>query len=104
MKDVIDVAGASGATYRFRRLEHVSAAPATAGNFAYVLWEQGAPVFVYFGEADTLSVIQARWAEAQTKHGATDIFYRLNVSREVRHRERDDMLERAHPPMNRGKA
>jgi hypothetical protein len=102
MRDVIDVTGASGTAYRFRRLEHHSAAPATAGNFLYVRWENAAAVLLYVGDADTLTAIQARWPDAQTKHGATDIYYRLNVGREVRHRERDDILERERPPMNRG--
>ncbi len=104
MMDVIDVAGASGTSYRFRRLEDVSDLPATAGNFVYVRWDVSAPVILYLGEADTLLAARSRWPEAQTTHAATDIFYRLNVGREVRLRERDDMLLQLQPAMNRGTA
>lgn len=101
MRDVIDVQGASGDTYRFRRLDDPGAPPATAGNFLYVRWESEEPVILFLGEADSLVAIKVRWAEAQTKHQAADVFFRLNVGSEVRLRERDDLLQTLHPPMNR---
>lgn len=100
MKDVIEVQGASGESYRFRRLDHPGAAPATAGNYLYVRWDSRDPVILYFGEADSLSAVHTLWADAQAKHKATDIYVRLNVGREARQRERDDLVERLRPVMN----
>lgn len=100
MKDVIDLQGVSGETYRFRRLADPGAPPATAGNFLYVRWETREPVILYLGEADSLSASQGRWTEAQAKHQASDVYIRLNVGREARYRERDDLLQRLRPKMN----
>jgi hypothetical protein len=101
MRELIDVEGGSGEIYRFRRLDDPGAPPTTAGNFIYVRWDQGEPVILYLGEADSLHVIKARWSEAQAKHQATDVYFRLNVGGEARHRERDDLLQRLKPAMNR---
>ncbi len=100
MKDVIDLQGVSGVTYRFRRLDDPAAPPATAGNFLYALWERGEPVILFLGEADSLIAIKARWTEAQSRHKAVDVYFRLNVAGEVRHREHDDLLRQVQPKMN----
>lgn len=100
MKTVIDVPGASGQSYRFRRLDDIAAPPATAGNFIYVRWDPLQPVILYLGEADSLSAVHGRWAEAQAKHQASEIFVRLNVGREIRQQEHEDLLQRQSPVMN----
>jgi hypothetical protein len=100
MKSVIDLPGASGETYRFRRLDDLAAPPATAGNFANVRWDQREPVVLYLGVADSLSAVQVRWAESKAQHQASNVFVRLNVGRETREREHDDLLQCARPVMN----
>jgi hypothetical protein len=100
MRELIDVEGGSGETYRFRRLDDPGASPTTAGNFIYVRWDQGEPVILYLGEADGQHAIRVRWAEAQAKRQATDVYFRLNVGAEARRRERDDLLLRLRPEMN----
>jgi hypothetical protein len=100
MKDEIDVPGGSGHVYRFRRLEDPKNAPSGAGNFLYVRWERAEPVILYVGDAASLADVLLRWVEAQADHQATDVFVRLNVGREARHRERDDLLQRLRPVMS----
>jgi hypothetical protein len=100
MKDVIDLQGVSGATYRFRRLDDPAAPPGTAGNFVYARWQRGALVVLFLSEADSLVAIKARWPEAQALHKAVDVYFRLNVAGEVRHREHHDLLPQLQPVMN----
>lgn len=104
MRDLIDIEGGSGEAYRFRRLDDAGAPPPTAGNFVYVRWDQGEPVILYLGEADSQDAIRTRWAEAQAGHRATDIYFRLNVGGEARLKEREDLLQRLRPEMNRADA
>ena len=77
MKPYIELKGASGAVYRYKLADDADPRTTIAGNFVY-LDAKGAVVFA--GEANNLIGANARWSEAVTRHGATHLYTRLNVS------------------------
>lgn len=99
MQGFIDLEGASGATYRFHRVEDLSNLPAIAGNFAYVQGDGPKPVLVCCGTDETLLKAAVRWPSAQQTHRATAIYVRKNVSWKVRALEHDDIVEKHRPPL-----
>jgi len=99
MNQVLDIAGSSGASYRFRRHQEGEELPATAGNVIYVRREGSSWALVCCAEIDSLREAFRGWKEAQAVHHATDVFIRLNVSRVKRHEERLDIVEKHQPPM-----
>lgn len=98
MQAHLDVSGADGATYRFRRLTELGDLPASAGNFLYV---RGPGVVVYAGECDTLQSCLERWETARLLHAAEAVFVRLNISAAVRRAEQADIVAALNPAMNR---
>jgi len=99
LKDIIDIAGASGAQYRFRRHAKGRELPATAGNFLYVRQTRGGFDLVCCGETSTLSRASGLWDQAQADHQATHLFVRLNVTRVTRRSEHADIVARHQPPL-----
>lgn len=99
MQNFIDLQGASGATYRFQRVEDLSELPAIAGNFVYVLGDGPKPTVVCCGAEDTLLKAANRWQSAQQSHGAKAIYVRKNVSWKVRASEHEDIVGQYHPPL-----
>jgi hypothetical protein len=99
MQSFIDLEGASGATYRFHRVDDLSNLPAIAGNFAYVQGDGPKPVVVCCGTDDTLLKATARWPAAQQAHRATAIYVRRNISWKVRAHEHDDLVKKHCPPL-----
>jgi len=110
MRDIIDVRGASGVTYRFTRFRDGNPLSAMGGNFVYVRPQKpenggveanGAAEVVYAGEAQNLLTDARRlWDRAIAEHGVTDLFTRLNISERTRRHEHADILAAARPPMN----
>lgn len=101
MQALFDVRGASGATYRFRRVSDRGDRPATAGNFLYVRGASTKAVIVYAGECDSLTASLERWETARLLHGADELFVRLNVAVAVREAEHADIVAAHDPAMNR---
>jgi hypothetical protein len=99
MQTFIDLDGASGATYRFQRVDDLSSLPAIAGNFVYVQGDGPRPVVVCCGTDDTLLKAAGRWPAAQQSHRATAIYVRRNISWKVRASEHQDIVERHRPPL-----
>lgn len=99
MQHFIDLEGASGATYRFHRVDDLSSLPAIAGNFAYVKGDGPKPVVVCCGTDETLLNAGARWPAAQQAHQATALYVRRNVSWKVRAHEHDDIVKKHQPPL-----
>jgi hypothetical protein len=92
--DFIDIRGASGTAYRFRRWPETGAHPPIAGNFAVV---SNSGAILCLGVLDDLSrapaVLEARLKGAQ-------LFTRFNVSRLHRETEHADLaLEHADAAM-----
>jgi hypothetical protein len=99
MQNFIDLEGASGATYRFQRVDDLSSLPAIAGNFVYVQNDGPTPLVVCCGVCETLLRAADAWPAAQQAHGAKAIYLRRNVSWKVREAEHQDIVERRRPPI-----
>lgn len=97
MSDFIDLRGASGAAYRFRRADP-AALPATAGNFVFVREDEGGPEIVCCGTALSLTLAGGLTRNMAERYGANDLYIRLNVARAVRLGEHQDIVEQARPP------
>ncbi|WP_293458658.1 hypothetical protein [Phenylobacterium sp.] len=91
MPDFIDLAGASGAAYRFRRLAPESL-PATAGNLVVAAGRTGRRQVVLCAALPSLSQAAAAAARALKGHPAAGLYVRLNVARAVRDAEHADLL------------
>jgi hypothetical protein len=99
MQNFIDLEGASGATYRFQRVDDLSKLPPIAGNFVYVGDDGPKPVVICCGIGETLLRAANDWPAAQRTHQAKVIYVRKNVSWKVRASEHGDIVERHRPPL-----
>ncbi len=102
---ILDLQGASGAFYRFRRRAEGAHHSAMAGCFAIVRRGERGLELICVGEKADLFGPHTEWPEwraAQQGHGATDVYTRLNISEAVRREEVADIVERHAPPMNAG--
>ena len=101
-----EIAGKSGARYRYTPLEEERFLPPAGANFVIAkLGPEGATV-VYAGETDNLANQTWRSAleKARASYGDATLLTRLNVTRAVRDAERVDLIEEHQPPMNVGGA
>ena len=97
----IDLRGASGDVYRYRCAEGGDTRTPTGGNFVYVAIDGDAVSVLYAGASPSLANgVQERWNEAISRHGATHLFFRLNVAAAARGRELDDLTAGLQPVMN----
>ncbi|MBI1198953.1 MAG: hypothetical protein GC203_13920 [Phenylobacterium sp.] len=99
MKTFIDLVGASGATYRFRLVPAPAQLAASAGNFAFLRAGPGQGALVCIGTALSLSDAANAWKLAIDRHQANAIYVRLNIARDVRLYEHQDIAERHAPTM-----
>ncbi|WP_332769461.1 hypothetical protein [Phenylobacterium sp.] len=99
MKDIIDIAGASGALYRFRRHAKGRELPATAGNFLYVRQTRQGFDLICCGETSTLNRAYGLWDQAREDHQTTHVFLRLNVTSATRRLEHADIVALHRPPL-----
>jgi len=86
--DFIDLQGASGTAYRFRRWPEMGAHPPIAGN--YILLAAGSRTLVEIGVLDDLSEAPRLLANRQS---GVELFTRFNVVRSAREAEHS----RGHP-------
>ncbi len=101
MDSYVDLQGASGAVYRYRSAGEGDPKTAMSGNFCYVAGDGGDKRVVFLGQTDNLMTgARARWTEACNKHGASQLFIRLNISAAARSSELEDLLGSLTPPMN----
>jgi hypothetical protein len=97
----IDLRGASGEIYRYRCAEGGDTRTPTGGNFVYVAIEGEAVRVLYAGASPSLTAgAQERWNEALSRHGATHLYFRLNVAGAARERELADLVAGHAPVMN----
>ena len=102
MRTIIELTGASGATYRYTAAEG-RPSPA-AGNYAVIKERGDAWEVVTLGAADNLdaTVAKAR-SKAQAEHGSTArIFVRLNISIRTRQEELEDLAAAYGPAADLG--
>lgn len=91
MSDFLDITGASGTSYRFRRAS-LDGLPATAGNLLAVAGPPGAPQVLVCATADSLARAAEPLGEALGAAGAASLFIRLNVARAARVTEHADVV------------
>jgi hypothetical protein len=87
-KDFLDLTGASGAIYRFRRLKEPHLR--IAGNYAVVKPRASGFTVLFTGMTNDLSEVRAE-CPPEFRGGATVLYTRLNVSRAVREAEHADL-------------
>jgi hypothetical protein len=99
-----ELAGKSGARYRYTPLEEERFLPPAGANFVIAKMAKDGPTVIYAGETDNLA--NRTWREALEKaraaYGDAKILTRLNVTRAVREAERSDLIAQHQPPMNVG--
>ena len=98
----IELAGKSGARYRYTPLEEERFLPPAGANYVIAeLTREGARV-VYAGETDNLAsqTWRAALERARETYAKARVLTRLNVTRAVREAERLDLIEHYQPPLN----
>lgn len=102
MKDLLDLKGASGRTYRFMLLRDGRPLSPMGGNFVYVRDPEGEAEVIFTDEAQNLlQDAKKRWPEAVQMHGDVHLYTRLNISERVRVQEFSDLLDGLTPRMNK---
>jgi uncharacterized protein related to proFAR isomerase len=100
----IELAGKSGARYRYTPLEEDRFVPPAGANYIIAELTPEGPSVVFAGETDNLASQAWREAleEARKTYAEAKVLTRLNVTRAVREAERLDLVEQYQPPMNQG--
>lgn len=103
MSRQIELAGKSGARYRYTPLEEERFLPPAGANFVIAQMAKEGPQIVFAGETDNLAnqTWRAALEKARQTYADAKILTRLNVTRAVREAERVDLIEQYEPPMNR---
>jgi hypothetical protein len=96
MQDFIDLQGASGASYRFRRRAEGASHLPTAGN--YVLVQEAANGFkvLTVGASTDLSLIRPP-GKPRSNRKPAHLFTRLNIARSARTFEHEDLVAHYKP-------
>jgi hypothetical protein len=96
MQDFLDLKGASGAFYRFRRWPDGASHLPIAGN--YVVIQETAAGFKVLAVGASMNLSLARPANpGRGRRKATHIYTRLNVSRAARTSEHEDLVANYRP-------
>jgi hypothetical protein len=96
VSDFIDIPGASGTHYRFRRTAPADL-PATAGNLLVARGQPGRLKVLFCGSARSLSRAAPAAADALKANRNTRLYVRLNVGRTVREAEHADIVAGVSP-------
>jgi hypothetical protein len=94
--DFLDVPGASGTRYRFRRADP-GALPAGAGNVVAVAGKPPSQRFVLCAAARSLGRAAPAITAALHAHPGTRLYLRLNVARATREAEHADIVAGVRP-------
>lgn len=94
--DFLDVPGASGTQYRFRRAE-MAELPITAGNVVAVSGGGPQRRFLLCGAAPSLNRAAPALETALRETREAELFVRLNVSRATREAEHADIVAAVSP-------
>ncbi|MBB3889507.1 hypothetical protein GGQ61_000204 [Phenylobacterium haematophilum] len=101
----VEIAGKSGALYRYSVLEEDRVLPPAGANYVICKPADRGVDILFVGETDSLARIAWReqLAYARDTYGDdADVLTRLNVRSAVRLAEQEDLLEEYRPPMNAG--
>lgn len=96
MSDFLDVPGASGAQYRFRRAA-LSELPPTAGNLVVATGQSGRLKVLLCGPARSLAQAGLAAAETLKANRNARLYVRLNVARTTREAEHLDIVAATAP-------
>ena len=100
MREWIDIKGASDVVYRFNLFRDGWPLSPMGGNFIYVREVGESYEVIHVGQTrNLLTDSRLDWDQAETEHGATHLFTRLNVSETTRQHEHADITEAFKPPM-----
>lgn len=97
-----ELAGKSGARYRYMSFEEDRFLPPAGANFVIARLTKDGATVVYAGETDNLASQSWRKTLEKARETYRDaaILTRLNVTRAVREAERVDLIAEHQPPMN----
>ena len=101
----VEIAGKSGALYRYSALEEDRVLPPAGANYVICKPADRGVDILFVGETDSLARIAWReqLAYARDTYGDdADVLTRLNVRSAVLLAEQEDLLEEYRPPMNAG--
>ena len=103
MSRQIEIAGKSGARYRYTAMDESRFLPPAGANFVIAKISKAGTEVVFAGETDNLAnqTWRAELEKARQTYGDAAILTRLNVTRAIREAERTDLIEEHQPPMNR---
>ena len=98
----IELAGKSGARYRYTPLEEERFLPPAGANYVIAEVTREGPRVFYAGETDNLAnqTWRAELDRARETYAKAKLLTRLNVTRAVREAERLDLIEQYQPPLN----
>jgi hypothetical protein len=91
MTDFVELQGASGAHYRFRRAE-LTELPATAGNAVVATGAPGRLKILYCAAARSFSQAATVLGDTLAHHRGAKLYIRLNVARATREAEHADLV------------
>lgn len=96
MSAFIDIPGASGAAYRFLRME-IGALPASGGAVIVVQPSARAPKVLLYAAAASLAATVPSVRAAVRGRSAAQVYMRRNVTRAARQAEQDDIVAAVEP-------
>jgi hypothetical protein len=101
MTEFVDLQGASGAHYRFRRADH-NALPAMAGNAVVATGQAGRLKVLFCGATRSLAGAAPAIGEALAGRRGARLYIRLNVARTTREAEHADLVAGLNPETQAG--
>jgi hypothetical protein len=98
----IELAGKSGARYRYTPLEEERHLPPAGANYVIAEVSGANARLVFAGETDNLANLtwRADLERARQSHPKAKVLTRLNVTRAIREAERQDLIAEHQPPLN----
>lgn len=101
MTDFVDLQGASGARYRFRRADP-AALPVMAGNLVVASGASGRLDVLFCGASRSLAEAAPTIAQTLATHCGACLYVRLNVARKTREAEHADLVAGLNPKAQAG--
>lgn len=101
MTDFVELQGASGARYRFRRAD-LTELPAMAGIAVIATGASSRQKVVFCGAAASLTQAAQTLRDTLTAHPGARLYIRLNVARTTRDAEQADLVAGLNPEVHTG--
>jgi hypothetical protein len=101
MSDFVELQGASGAHYRFRRTD-LAALPVMAGNVVVASGATSRQKVLFCGAARSLAQAAPRIGQTLAAHRGARLYVRLNIARTTREAEHADLVAGLNPEAQAG--